>query len=246
MPADLLLTNSNFMLERIGRTFHFAKRLGVLSYSIDADAFRPSAERRRRFRQRWGLEENTIAVGIVGFVDTWKGQDIFLQAAKILGQRRSPIRMLVIGGPRDGNSAGRCAAVERRLHEYTRDNDLSELVLFTGNVDVTQGALDGLDIVVHASTEPEPFGMAILEAMAKEKPVIASDEGGPREIVTSGVDGLLVAPRLPMVLAEAISQLCEDRRLRDKLAHSARETAVTRFNPETSAAVLEQWYYSLV
>src|SRR6202035_1639933 len=80
------------------------------------------------------------------------------------------------------------------LRRYAADRGIGEMVGFTGFVAKPEEALRALDIVVHASTEPEPFGLIIAEAMACGRAVIASDAGGAREIFTAGVDALSHAP----------------------------------------------------
>jgi glycosyltransferase involved in cell wall biosynthesis len=207
IPADLLLTNSNFMLERLKTTLHGARRLGVVHYGVDADMLAPDLSRREAFRKAWKLDDDTCAVGIVGYLDRWKGQDIFLKAAKLLHPEGKRIRMMVIGGPREGPTRADCEAYEAELRAYASANGLDEMVSFTGHVDIRDGALDGIDVFVHASTAPEPLGIVILEAMAKGKAIIASAEGGPCEMITDGVDGLLITPRSPEVLATSIRRL---------------------------------------
>jgi glycosyltransferase involved in cell wall biosynthesis len=242
VPADLVLANSRFLLESLQQTFHWARQSGYVHYGIDAAAFAPDATLRAAFRKQWGLDDNALAVGIVGFIDTWKGQDIFLEAARRLRPSGRPIHWFVIGGPRDGLVAARCQAFERQLHEFVTRHGLGDVAHFTGPADVKAGALDGLDLFVHASTEPEPFGMVILEAMAKAKPILASAEGGPTEVITDGVDGLLIRPRCPETLAEAVRRLAEDAAFRENLAAAARQTVLTAFSPARAADRLEEWY----
>ena len=245
VPADLVLANSRFMMDRMSRTFRWAKRMGVVHYGIDAAAFAPVASRRDRFRREWGLDESTVAIGIVGFIDTWKGQDIFLQAAKLLAARRGKISMFIIGGPRDGLAQSRCVAFEREFRRYTAENQLEDFVHFTGHLNVNDGPLDGLDIFVHASTEPEPFGMSILEAMANGKAIVASAEGGPLELIDHDKEGLLIEPRNPEVLARAIGEMLDDPCTRTRLGRSAIEAARSRFTPAAAVQCLENWYRDL-
>jgi glycosyltransferase involved in cell wall biosynthesis len=242
VPADLMLTNSNFMLERLKKTFHCARQVGVVHYGIDAERLALDLSRREVFRKAWRLDGETCAVGIVGFLDRWKGQDIFLKAAKLLHPEGKRIRMLVIGGPRDGSSRAACEAYEAELREYVSANGLKEMVTFTRHVDIRDGALDGLDVFVHASTEGDPFPSAILEAMAKGKAIIASAEGGPREMITDNVDGLLIAPREPNVLAATIRRLCANPDERVRLGSAALESVRTKFSPARAAEKLEDWY----
>jgi glycosyltransferase involved in cell wall biosynthesis len=245
VPADLVLANSHFMMDRFSKTFHRARRMGVVHYGIDAAAFAPDTSRREQFRRDWGLDESTIAIGVVGFIDTWKGQDIFLKAAKLLEARRGKIRMFIIGGPRDGVAESRCVAFERELRRYVAENHLEDFVHFTGHLDVNAGPLDGLDIFVHASTEPEPFGMSILEAMAKGKAIVASAEVGPLELIEHDREGLLIEPRQPELLATTIALMLDDPCMRARLGRSAMEAARTRFSPAAAVQCLEDWYRKL-
>jgi glycosyltransferase involved in cell wall biosynthesis len=242
IPADLMLTNSEFMLERLKTTIHCARQLGVVHYGIDANKFAPDLARREAFRKAWRLDDDTCAVGIVGFLDRWKGQDIFLKAAKLLHPEAKRIRMLVIGGPREGATRAECEAYQAELRAYASRNGLDEMVSFTGHVDIRDGALDGLDVFVHASTAPEPLGIVIMEAMAKGKAIIASAEGGPREMITDAVDGLLIEPREPDVLAAAIRRLCANADERIALGSAALDSARTKFTPARAAGKLEDWY----
>lgn len=149
---------------------------------------------------------------------------------------------MVIGVPREGPARAACEAYEAELrsYAYASAKGLGELVSFTGHVDIRDGALDGLDVFVHASAAPEPLGIVILRAMAKGKAIIASAEDGPREMIANAVDGLLIAPRQPNALA-AIRRLCANADERGRLGAAALETARTKFRPAQAAEKLEDW-----
>jgi glycosyltransferase involved in cell wall biosynthesis len=242
VPTDLLLVNSNFMLSRLRQTLYWAKKVGVVHYGVDYESFAPDASWRESFRRQWGINEDTLAVGVVGFLDVWKGQDVFLRAAKLLSRQRLGMRMFVVGGPRGGNVGPRCRAYEKELRNYVSVNDLGHIVTFTGHVNANEGPLDGLDIFVHPSTQPEPFGMVILEAMAKGKAIIASTEGGNPEALENEVDALLVEPRSPEKLSTAIIQLAGDVSLRNRIGNAALAKARSRFSPAAATRKLETWY----
>ena len=89
-----------------------------------------------------------------------------------------------------------------------------------------------LDVVVHASTQPEPFGLVIAEGQAAARAVIVSAAGGAEELVTDGVDALTHAPGDAGGLARAIERLANDRALRTRLGLAARQSAVRRFDPD--------------
>lgn len=246
VPADLLLTNSQFMLSRVSRTFHAAKRTGLVRYGIDAGKLKPDESLRRRFRDQWGLGMSSVAVGIVGFLDVWKGQDVFLKSAKLLADANCQIEMFVIGGPREYKlSIKQCQVYERQLHDFVRQNGLSDFVRFTGHIDVRDGVLDGLDVFVHASTVPDPFPSAVLEAMAKGKAIIASAEGGPLEMIENGREGFLIEPRRPDTLANAIAILASDRSKRIEFGAAAMKAVNGRLSASSAVRQLEGFYREL-
>src|SRR4029079_2543965 len=87
-----------------------------------------------------------------------------------------------------------------------------------------------LDIVLHASTQPEPFGLTVAEAMACGRATIVSAAGGAAELFTDGLDAFGVAPGNPEQLAHAVRQLVESPTLRAKLGRAARSTAIEHFD----------------
>jgi glycosyltransferase involved in cell wall biosynthesis len=246
LPADLVLTNSHFLCERLRHTLYVAKKTAVVHYGIDAACFAPDPLRRRRFRQQWNVPESGVAVGLVGFIDRWKGQDVLLQAALLLRDQLPELRIFIVGGPRGGLVANDCQQYQAELKVFVANHHLEEMVTFTGHTDVREGALDGLDIFVHASTEPEPFGMVLLEAMANHKAIIASAEGGPLEILSDRVDGLLVPPRRAQLLAEAIQEVAADAGFRRTLGEQAQKTVMERFSADAAARQLERHYEELM
>ena len=113
---------------------------------------------------------------------------------------------------------------------------LEKIVGFTGFVDDSAAAIRALDIVVHASTQPEPFGLAIAEGMACGKPVIVSAAGGAIEIVTPGVDALTHSPGDVDALADCIVKLAGDCGLRNRIGAAARASAERQFSRERVVA----------
>jgi glycosyltransferase involved in cell wall biosynthesis len=106
-------------------------------------------------------------------------------------------------------------------------------------------AYRALDIVVHASTKPEPFGLSVLEAMACGRPVIVSEAGGVRELVTSDEQGLTHPPGDVNALASRMALLLDDPARRERLGASGRRTAVALFDRARSAGALADVYLSL-
>ena len=103
-----------------------------------------------------------------------------------------------------------------------------------------------LDIVVHASTDPEPFGLVIAEAMACGKPVVVSRAGGAVELTEPGVNALAHEPGDVPALARCLADLVRDADLRDRLGRAALISARQRFARSRMARELAPIYQSLV
>ena len=122
----------------------------------------------------------------------------------------------------------------QQLEELVTTLELTASVSFLGERRDALQLMANADIVVVPSSQPEPFGIVLIEAMALGRPVVATDAGGPREIVTTGHDGLLVTPGNATALADAIGQLVEDPDNARRLGSNARLTA-KKFTPRTLA-----------
>lgn len=171
-----------------------------------------------------------IVIGILGRLSPWKGQDVFLKAAAKVHMVHPQVQFQIIGSALFGEEeyADQLIALSTSL-------GLAGSVIFTGFVTDTVSALQGLDIVVHASTVGEPFGQVIIEGMAASKPVIATAGGGVPEIVSHGVTGILVPMSDVEALAQAMQKLIEDPELRVELGRQGRVEVERAFQIETVA-----------
>lgn len=169
----------------------------------------------------------TVRVGLAGTLAWWKGHRVFLDALASLTST-TPMRGYVIGGPiyRTEGSQNRLS----ELASYAKNLGLEGKVGFTGFLEDVPAALRSLDIVVHASTQPEPFGLVIVEGMAVGKAVISSNTGGAAELVQDRVDALTHLSGNSEDLALRISQLISDAPLRATLGANAQKTAQSRFD----------------
>jgi glycosyltransferase involved in cell wall biosynthesis len=180
-------------------------------------------------------------VGIVGRIAPWKGQDVFLQAAEIVLKRGYPARFWIIGSALFGE-----AEFEQKLRQMAEGPDLQDSVSFLGFREDIQDVLQQIDILVHASTVPEPFGQVIIEGMAAGLPVIASDAGGPQEIITHGLNGFLTPPGDAKALAEAIIELLENQERAAAIAEAGRDHVAQHFSVRASAEKVERIYRDII
>jgi glycosyltransferase involved in cell wall biosynthesis len=188
------------------------------------------------------LSEGGVRVGIVATMARWKGHETFLHAISLL-PAAMPIRAYVIGGPLYETEGSQYAIAE--LREIATRMGLEELVGFTGFVSEVAPVMRALDIVVHASTQPEPFGLVIAEAMACGRAVIVSAAGGAAEIIEDGIDAMAHPPGDSKELARLIAQLVNDPAMRQRLGDAAAKASGRRFTYERLAADLVPIYQAI-
>jgi glycosyltransferase involved in cell wall biosynthesis len=179
-------------------------------------------------------------VGIVGRLAPGKGQHIFLEAVAHVSKKHPNLQARIIGSALFGEGQ-----YQHSLRRQVDELGIAERVEFTGFSDDVAQELARLTVAVHASTVPEGFGQVVVEAMACGVPVIASAAGGPAEIITDAVDGLLVPPGDARALADAIAELLEDGALRARLTEAGAVKA-QRYRPERVAAEVEAVYGSVL
>ena len=185
---------------------------------------------------------DTIRIGLVATLARWKGHETFLRAMSLL-PRHLPVHGYIIGDAiyqTDGSqhSLGELRALAERL-------GVADRVGFTGFTDNTASAMHAFDIVVHASTAREPFGLVIAEAAACGKSIIASQNAGATELMHDGIDFVCHDAGDPLSLAVQITHLAADAKLRNRLGASARATAERVFDRARLATELLPLYQTL-
>lgn len=162
---------------------------------------RSSAE----IRAELGVGPDVRLIGMVGNIKPWKGQEVVIRAMGLLRDEFPEVTCLLIGhtSPSD-------AAYRDHVTGLIESTGLRGRVIVTGHRADIANYVAALEIQVHASIEPEPFGRVLLEAMAAKKPLVASGSGAVPEIVVDGQTGLLFEPGQPESLASALRSLLHD------------------------------------
>lgn len=172
-----------------------------------------------RWRAAAGLPDDAPVLGVIGRLDTWKGFEIALAALPLVRTELPDTRLVVAGGPVAGKQD-----YARRLQQRT---EALPGAVWAGQRDDVPALLADLDVLLVPSTEPEPYGLVVVEALACGCPVVASAAGGPVEILAAAAPGagLLVPPgdvaalaagALTLLRARAVG--AEQRRARPVLA----------------------------
>jgi glycosyltransferase involved in cell wall biosynthesis len=158
-----------------------------------------------KIREEFGVPLNSPLVGMAGRVCRWKGQLLFLEAAKLASQAKPELYFIAVGGVFDDD----VAYMERFRNAADRSGLEGRFIVSDFRSDIRE-VMNSFDIFVLPSTQPEPFGLVVLEAMALAKPVIASAHGGPMETVCHGETGYLIPPNDSRALADSILKLADD------------------------------------
>ena len=198
--------------------------ISVIPFGVDTEVFKPTRPKERR-------EECQILYA--GSLYPLKGVHDLIRAIAYARKRGSKAHLTIVG---EGQQKEALTALARAL-------GIEEHVKFEGFAPYSNMPqyYERSDIFCFP-TLGEPFGKAVIEAMACGKPVIATNAGGPAEIIQDKVDGILVPPSNPEAIAQQIIRLIEDKNERRRLGERARETAVNRFSWSTIAEKYHQLY----
>lgn len=180
---------------------------------------------RGTLRQMLAATDDEPLVGIVGRFTPWKGQDLFLRIAEAWCQSSPSGRFVLVG-----HAFNEDQGFEQSLREFIRTRGLRERIhIIPFQRDITS-VLSDLDLLIHSSIKPEPFGRVLIEAMAVGVPVLAARAGGVPEIIQHQQNGLLAEPGNPADYLAQLGLVLRDAHLRNQLREAGQQTVQNRFS----------------
>jgi glycosyltransferase involved in cell wall biosynthesis len=220
----------------VRRQFGETDKVVVIHDGVDAKVFQPTKKKRTGSVHK----DIPLNIGIVGRLDhRRKGQDIFIEAARIALRSRNDLRFIIAGHERVGIEER-----EQVLYEKVKDYELQQKVEFRGFIprqDMPR-LMNELDVLVLCSKQPEGLGIVLLEAMACGKAVISFAEGGPLDIIVDRTNGLFVPPGNVDELALAILELADKPNLRKGLGAEGRKTIETSYRNDLTSKKIADLY----
>ena len=203
---------------------------------IQLDQFHPvTVDVKMKNRERWQLKKEEDVVGIISKLWKGKGHITLIEAFKVVKQRIPNARLVIVG---EGD-------LYSELLRVVNENGLRESVLFTGfQMDVSE-ILSTFDVAVLPSFF-EGMGRVLLEAMAMEKPVVASRVGGIPDLVKHNVNGLLINPGDVTELANALEKILTDSELAGKIGKEGRKRIQEQFSSEVMVRSIHRVYQDLL
>ena len=219
----------------------------ILSFpnSVDENLFKPLPNdlQKKAIRQKLSWPKDKVIVMFCGRLVARKGLIYLLKAWKEIVKKSNNVVLVLVGSGQNQPDT-----MEGQLRDFVKENGLSDKVIFTGekNKLAVVDCLKAADIFVHPSIHPEGRSLSVLEAMSSNLPVVVSDIGGLKEIVTDKVNGLLVEKENSKELSEAMERLINNRLLRDKLGKEGRKEVIKKYSLSLSVKNHDQFLSSIV
>jgi glycosyltransferase involved in cell wall biosynthesis len=226
--ADVLMTSAVEVAHAHPGAMQMGDRLVTFYPPCDTGTFRPRPDERAGVRSEWGVPEDALVMGTVANITPVKGIDLLIQALGEVRRSRPDARLVLVGGEPETHRD-----YSRRLREQMAGLGLREGVdvMFLGGRSDVDRQLQGFDLFVMGSIpNSEATPTAIMEAMATEIPVVATNSGGTAEAVTDGVTGYIVPTHDVNDLASSVLRIVTDPDLRRHMGRAARQVAVEKFD----------------
>lgn len=222
--ADGVIAASSVVAEDIFRWFGkgLSAKFTVVNNGIDTHRFKPDLKLRQEIRRAYGIKENEKLVLSLGRITYAKGHELAVEAIRALSQKGVPARLMIAGdGP-----------LLEELKQNVRGNGLGNQVIFAGFIenDQTPAYYNAADIFIMPTLTIEGLPFVLLEAMACEKPVIASRRGGNMTLIRAHENGLFMGPGDVGDLVQKIELLIENEELAVSLARAARKTIISGYS----------------
>ena len=226
--SSITITDSGAVKKHLDHSGYFKENAVKVIYNgVDAKRFTPDADCTYLYKE-WNIPANASIIGMIGRVNSWKGQKDFLMAANILMEKHPDLYTVFVGAAFEGEEWR-----EKELADAIAESPFSNRIINKGYRTDSQGIYKLYDVFVLPSTNPDPLPTVVLEAMATGKPIVGYKHGGVCEMVKEGYNGLLANVRDPADLAAKIDTLLQDRVLMKKMGQNSRKRLLECFSIES-------------
>ena len=225
---QVVCMTENMKLNHLAHTPVKESQISTIYNGIDLKKFSSNSKfDKSELLNQNNIKSDKIIIGTVGRLDSLKNQELLIDAAAILiKDHKLNLQLLIIGDETDSITG---KGYKRKLIEKSQQYGIEEnisFISFTKNIEIY---FDIMDIFV-LPTDKESFGYVLIEAMAKGKPVIATNQGGPKEIIVENRNGYLIEPKNFIELSEKLSSLISDQELRIKMGQESKIITNEKFD----------------
>lgn len=244
--ASMLIANSRYTAANFALGTAVSRMITIYN-PVNRERFSRGRIARSEARERLGLRDTRPVLGVIAQIAPWKAQADALRCLAALRSGWPNACLLLVG---DTVFTSRATRYDNRIYGDSLRRLASDLCLdgslrFLGEREDIPEILAALDLLLVPSWE-EPFGRSVIEAMAMAVPVVATNVGGPLEIITDGVDGILLPPRQPERWAAVVDDLVRQPARLHALGQQARRTAIARFGLDQHVQAVVRTYRKLL
>ncbi|OIJ21730.1 hypothetical protein BKP45_03250 [Anaerobacillus alkalidiazotrophicus] len=205
--SDTIIANSKATASAISQN---NKKLKVVYNAIE--------NTENQIMNRSVSNKDEIIIGMAGRINRWKGQKLFVDMAEKVLIKNKAVQFVIAGDVYKGENH-----ILEDLKSYIINKGLEKRIRLLGRVEDMDSFYKSIDIFILPSIQPEPFGLVVLEAMESELPVVATNHGGPIEIIENRVDGFLVDHKDASEMSEVVLKLVSDVSLRKMIGQKGKE-----------------------
>lgn len=239
--SSITITDSKAVKDHLYDSGYFEDgTVKVIYNGVDSNRFKPDNDCTYLYDE-WNIPKDARVIGMVGRVNSWKGQKDFLQAANIVMSKFPDVYTVFVGAAFEGEEWR-----EKELAYLIDKSPYRNRIINKGYRTDSEGIYKLYDVFVLPSTNPDPLPTVVLEAMATGKPIVGYRHGGVREMVKEGYNGLLAEVRNTNDLATQIETLLVDDIKRIKMGKNSRERLLNKFSIESYVQNYSNEYENLI
>jgi len=225
--SDQIVVVSEAVLKAVKSVKINNQNISVIYNGIDSSAFQEN-EKDITLMKQFNIENSDMVIGMIGRVNSWKGQEDFVEAVRPLVSDDPGVKALMVGGVFEGEEWRM-----ERLVNLIAELDLTKKVIISDFRRDVEKVYNLIDIFVLPSTNPDPLPTVILEAMACGIPIVAYRHGGVCEMTQNGVNSLLVDVGDKNALSRAINVLLKNQGKRKEFAENSKNRQMSQFSLES-------------
>lgn len=226
--SSITITDSKAVKDHLNASGYFKKdSVSVIYNGVDSNRFKPENDCSYLYDE-WNIPKTARIIGMMGRVNSWKGQGDFLKATNIIMAKYPDVYTVFVGAAFEGEEWR-----EKELADSIAQSPFKDRIINKGYRTDSEGIYKLYDVFVLPSTNPDPLPTVVLEAMATGKPIVGYKHGGVCEMVKDGYNGLLAEVRNPEDLAVKIESLLIDEDRRKEMGENSRKRLLEKFSIET-------------
>jgi glycosyltransferase involved in cell wall biosynthesis len=237
---DAIICISNAVRDSLIRGGVSTNSAHTIYNGIDPDILR-ARRTPEDIRHQYDVESSARLIGVIGNIKRWKGQETLVHAMPTILKEFPTVVCLLIGdiAPSDMEYG-------RLIHQQVEHLGLNDNVIVTGYTNDVASHISALEVVIHTSIDPEPFGRVLIEAMSMKKPLIGARAGAVPEIISEEETGLTFTPGDSADLADKIMLMLRERDAANSMGRRGYARLMRNFHISENAARTQQLYTRLL